>query len=314
MAKPRVFVSSTFYDLIQVREDLERFISGLGYEPVLHEAGNIAYGKDSPPEGYLDREIQTCEMLICVIGGRYGTESREHPGSSITRQELRSALDNEIQVFIFVEHAVHSEFSTYSINKEASDIKYKFVDDIRVYEFIESVYELPRNNPVTPFQTASDIVEFLRNQWAGLFQRFLQDQKRIQEIRALEEMKSMTATLEELIRFFTEERKDKDDAIQQILLANHPIFHRFQELTNTRYRVFFSDEGELNNWLKSCGWLPVSNEAYDDGSYREWHNADAHRYIRLTEQIFDKEGKVKVYTEDKWSDDWLQSLTTEVAD
>ena len=53
MAKPRVFVSSTFYDLRQVRDDLDRFISGMGYEAVLHEAGDIAYGKDSPPEGYL---------------------------------------------------------------------------------------------------------------------------------------------------------------------------------------------------------------------------------------------------------------------
>lgn len=210
-------------------------------------------------------------------------------------------------MFIFVEHSINSEFSTYSINKESSSIKYMFADDVRVYEFIESVYELPRNNPITPFQTASDIVEFPRNQWAGLFQRFLQDQKRLQEMRALEEMKSMTATLERLTRFLTEERKDRDNAIQQILLANHPAFRSFRELTNTPYRIFFSDEGELNDWLKARKWLPVPTEAYDDGSYREWHNADAGRYIRLTEQIFDDEGRVRVYTEDTWNDGWLQS-------
>ena len=84
MAKPRVFVSSTFFDLRQVREDLNRFISGMGYQSILFEAGDIAYGKDSPPEGYLPREIELCDMLICVIGGRYGTESQVRPGSSIT--------------------------------------------------------------------------------------------------------------------------------------------------------------------------------------------------------------------------------------
>lgn len=72
MAKPRVFVSSTFYDLKQVREDLDSFISGLGYEAVLHESGDVVYGKDSPPEGYVHREIEMCDILICVIGGRYG--------------------------------------------------------------------------------------------------------------------------------------------------------------------------------------------------------------------------------------------------
>ena len=273
MAKPRVFVSSTFYDLRQVREDLDRFVSGLGYEAVLHETGDIPYGKDSPPEGYLNREIEMCDILICVIGGHYGTESQEQPGSSITQQELNAAIENQVQVFIFVEQAVHSEYKTYSINKETDGINYQFVDDPRVYEFIESVYKLQRNNPITPFQTATDIVEFLRNQWAGLFQRFLQDQKRLEEIRTLGEIKSVAGTLDHLVRFLTNERKDKGDAIHQILLANHPVFYRFQELTDTPYRVFFTDEEELDQWLRSRKWTPVSEESWDEGSLREWLNS-----------------------------------------
>ena len=306
MAKPRVFVSSTFYDLRQIREDLDRFISGMGYEPVLHEAGDIAYGKDSSPEGYLGREIEMCDILICVIGGRYGTESQEQPGISITEQELSSAIENQVQVFIFIEQSVHSEYNTYLINKGTDGIKYRFVDDVRVYEFIDSVSNLPKNNPIAPFQTASDIIEYLRNQWAGLFQRFLQDQKRLAEVRALEEMRLMTGTLEQLVRFLTEERQGKDDAIQQILLTNHPVFHRFQELTKTRYRVFFAGEEELNQWLRARGWTPMAKTLYDEGSYREWNGRGRRQYIKLTEAIFDEEGKLKVYTGDRWKDNWLQ--------
>ena len=308
MAKPRVFVSSTFYDLKQVREDLDRFISGLGYEAVLHEAGDVAYGKDSPPEGYVHREIEMCDILICVIGGRYGTESQEQPGSSITQQELKTAIDNQVQVFIFIEQAVHSEYGTYLINKETTDIKYRSVDDPRVYEFIEAVHKLPRNNPIAPFQTASDIVDFLKSQWTGLFQRFLQDQKRIEEIRTLEEMKSVAGTLEQLVRFLTEERKDKDDGIQQILLANHPVFYRFQELTKTSYRVFFTNEDELNQWLRSRGWTPISATSHDGDSYREWSRDATGQYMKLTEAIFDDEGRLKVYTGNAWRDNWLQLL------
>ena len=308
MAKPRVFVSSTFYDLRQVREDLDRFITGLGFEAVLHEAGDIAYGKDSPPEGYLDREIAMCDILVCVIGGRYGTESREQPGSSITQKELSAAIKNQVQVFIFIEQAAHSEYSTFLINKDTAGIKYQFVDDPRIYEFIESVYNLPKNNPIAPFQTASDIVEYLRAQWAGLFQRFLQDQKRLDEIKSLEEMKTVAGTLDQLVRFLTEERKDKDDAIQQILLTSHPVFHRFQELTKTPYRVFFTDEEELTRWLKTRRWIPIPKGAYDEGSYREWIKDGTNRYITLTEPIFDEEGKLKVYAEDKWKDNWIELL------
>ncbi len=314
MAKPRVFVSSTFYDLRQVREDLNRFISGMGYEAVLHEAGDIAYGKDSPPEGYLNREIEMCDILVCVIGGRYGTESQERPGLSITQQELSAAIRNQIQVFIFIEQAVNSEYNTYLANKGTAGIKYSFVDDVRVYEFIDSVSNLPKKNPIAPFQTASDIVEYLRNQWAGLFQRFLQDQKRLEEISALEEMKSMTGTLEHLVRFLTEERKDKDDAIQQILLANHPVFHQFQQLTKTGYRVFFTDEEELNRWLRARKWTPLPRDSYDEGSYREWSEEGSSRYIKLTEPIFDENGRLKVYTGDSWEDSWIQVIGSEIED
>jgi hypothetical protein len=45
MAKPRIFVSSTFYDLRYVRNDIERFIRDLGYEAVLNERGQVPYGK-----------------------------------------------------------------------------------------------------------------------------------------------------------------------------------------------------------------------------------------------------------------------------
>ena len=307
MAKPRIFVSSTFYDLKQVREDLDNFISGLGYESVLFETGDVPYGQDKPPEGYIHREIEMCDILICVIGGRYGTESQEQPGSSITQEELATAIQSQVQVFIFVEQAVLSEYNTYLINKETTDIKYKFVDDSRVYEFIESVYKLPRNNPIAPFQTASDIVEFLRNQLAGLFQRFLQEQKRLGEFRALDEMKSITGTLEQLVRFLTEERRDTDNAIQQILLSNHPIFHRFREMTDTPYRVFFTNEKELNAWLRARRYNPVPLEYYDEDSYREWRKRGTNEYIRLTEEIFDQENRLKIYSEDTWNDEWLQS-------
>jgi hypothetical protein len=35
MAKPRVFVSSTYYDLKHLRSAIEAFIDSLGYEPIL---------------------------------------------------------------------------------------------------------------------------------------------------------------------------------------------------------------------------------------------------------------------------------------
>ena len=46
MAKPRVFISSTFYDLRQIRIELDKFLESMGYEPVRNEEGDIPYGKE----------------------------------------------------------------------------------------------------------------------------------------------------------------------------------------------------------------------------------------------------------------------------
>ena len=88
--------------------------------------------KIAPQRDIFEREIQMCDILICVIGGRYGTESQEQPGSSITQAELKTAIENQVQVFIFVEQAVHSEYGTYLINKDIPEINYRFADSVRI--------------------------------------------------------------------------------------------------------------------------------------------------------------------------------------
>ncbi len=303
MARPRIFISSTYYDLRHVREDLERFVKELGYESIRNETGSIPYGKQESPESYAYQEAELCDILVTVIGGRFGTESHHEAGYSITQNELRRAYERNIQVFIFVEQGVHSEYSTYKLNKANKGIKYQFVDDVRVYEFLEKIYKLPRNNPVAPFQTSKDITDYLRTQWAGLFQRFLREQNRASVIEVIDELKSVAGTLGQTVEFLTKERK-QDATIQSILFFNHPAFRRFAQITNTRYRVFFTTEHELNTWLKARSWKTVDREAMDIDSILEWYNEG--EYIKLIEPIFDETGKLIPFGEDTWKDTWIE--------
>ena len=306
MAKPRVFVSSTFYDLRYVREDIDRFLKEIGYEPVRHETGGVPYGKEKPLEDYAYKEVERCDIIVCIIGGRFGTESTDRSGTSITQKELLRAIERGIQVFIFVEKGVANEYQTYILNKENTDIKYRHVDDVRVYKFIEELYTLPSNNPITPFESSKDIIDFLRTQFAGLFQRFLAEQQRISEINVLGEMKSIASTLQQLVKFLTEERENKDEAIRQIILSNHPAFRRFAKITNTRYRIFFTNKQELDAWLKARRFTPVSYENLDPDSIYEWESEEG--YIKITEDIFDNNGALKPYTEQQWNDNWIQFI------
>lgn len=311
MAKPRIFISSTYYDLRYVREDLERFISSIGYEPIRHETGHIPYSKEVSLEESAYREVALSDVIVCIVGGRYGTESTTREGS-ITQNELEQALKKGVQVYVFVEQNVYSEYATYQLNKDNKETKYRFVDNVAVYQFLERLYTLPQNNPVTPFSTSADICHFLQTQWAGLFQRFLQEGPRISEMKVLEEMKSVASTLNELVNFLTVERRNRDDAIKNIILSNHPAFRAFAKLTGTNYKVYFTNLNELNAWLDARSYKPVDKGARDEGSVAEWLNEKTKKYIKLTHELFDDDGKLILLTESEWNEDWLQKTDYEI--
>ncbi len=91
MATPRVFISSTYYDLKHVRNDVCHFITSLGYTPVMHDRGGVAYTQTEPLESSCYSELATCNIVVCIIGDHFGTQS-SNSDFSITMEELRSAI------------------------------------------------------------------------------------------------------------------------------------------------------------------------------------------------------------------------------
>jgi len=223
MAKPRIFISSTYYDLKNIRADLERFIREQGYEAVLNEKGHIPYGNQEKLEEYCYKAIELCDILVAVIGGRFGSESKDDQ-YSISNLELKNALRLGRQIYIFVEKSVLAEYATYKVNKDNENITYAAVDDIRVYEFLDDVYNLQINNQIHPFETIYDITPYLKEQWSGLFQMLLSESYKQKESNLLNDIGTTAKTLNQLVNFLVEERKQGDQAIKDILLSNHPAF------------------------------------------------------------------------------------------
>lgn len=309
MAKPRIFVSSTYFDLKNIRADLERFIKSQGHDPILNERGHIPYGNKEKLEEYCYKEIQLCDILISIIGGRFGSQSKSE-SHSISNTELKTAIELGKQVYIFIDRSVHNEFKTYERNKENKDISYASVDDRRIFSFIEEIQNLPINNPIASFETSSDITEYLKEQWSGLFQRLLAENSKQKEITALDEIKSTAKTLNQLVGFLLEERKNGDLAFKEILLANHPAFNEIKSQLTIPYRIFFSNIKELNELLKARSFKPVPAEAWDGPEFIEWINSNTspNQLLKINHSIFDEEEKLKIITPDQWNDSFIKII------
>ena len=73
MAKPRVFLSSTYYDLKHVRERIERFLVNFGMEPVLFENDNVTFEFNKP----LDLSCYNCWWTVWKYRIRRKSFSRQ---------------------------------------------------------------------------------------------------------------------------------------------------------------------------------------------------------------------------------------------
>jgi hypothetical protein len=177
MASPRVFVSSTWYDLRYIRENLKYFIRTLGYEPVLSEEGSVFYDPKVHVQDACISEIPNCHLFILIVGGRYGAQFKDS-GKSVTNSEHMEAVRLKIPVFALVEQAVYNDFHLYQANKrnsavDASKIAYPSADDTRIFQFIDDVRSNAVNNALVPFRDFADIESYLRQQWAGMMFSFL---------------------------------------------------------------------------------------------------------------------------------------------
>ncbi len=313
MAKPRIFISSTFYDLRQVRSDLDTFIDNLGYDPVRNEEGDIPYGKNEALEEYCYKEIKAVDILVSIIGGRFGSESKRN-NSSISQIELKTALKENKQVYIFIEKNVLSEYETYLINKDNTSMNYRYVDDIRIYQFIEEVKNLNTNNNIKGFETASDISKYLKEQFAGLFQRFLEEQTRIREISLIRNLEKTAQTLNKLVNFLSDENKGQTEEINKILMINHPLTETLRTSLDIPYNFYIEGFNDMKKLLEARGFKEIEDDLFDDDDFfSEWiKTANRKKHIlRIADSLFDEDKKLKFIKRTDWKDEFVQLKETE---
>lgn len=213
MAKPRVFVSSTYYDLKYVRERLEHFIRVYNMEPILFEYDKVYYNPSLSASSSCYKEIEGCHLMILIIGGRYGSidtqKERDNYNNefvSITQNEYQTAIKKGIPTMVFIDRNVLTEYRTYQNNKTSisNEFKFAYVDDIKIFEFINKVVK----GVVKDFTKVEDIEHYLANQISGMLYDYLislQYNKEDNEIKnAVDEIKTVSSSMQNTINSIAE--------------------------------------------------------------------------------------------------------------
>jgi hypothetical protein len=219
MASPKVFVSSTCFDLGEVREQLSRFIEQFGFEPVLSENGDVFYHPDLHTHDACIHEVSNCQLFILIIGGRFGGEYIADKTKSITNAEYIAAREKNIPVFTYIRKNVLSDHYFYIENRKeehASKIKYPNIEKqehaIDIFNFIDDVRRSPTNNAFESFDTFPDMENHLRKQWAGMFFDFLKSR----------EIKAQIDTTNHLIEGISLTSNKLEDLVKSILKSTIP--------------------------------------------------------------------------------------------
>jgi len=230
MALLKAFVSSTCYDLNIVRTQLRAYLQTLGHEPVMSDYNDVLFDPRSHTHESCIKEIDNADVVILIIGSRYGgtaipkavnsldlenlkslskgNKLLDSPDKiSITQLEILKAIESNIPIFTFIDARVLHDHLFYEKNKDKGildKLEFPSIEKkesaLFIFEFINFIRLRSKNNSVVEFNKFSDIEDYLKKQWSSLFQRLLFESRLVKsESRRLEAFSDELKDIKSLI-------------------------------------------------------------------------------------------------------------------
>lgn len=273
MAVPKVFISSTCFDLKEVRDSLSRFVKSFGFDPVLSEHGDVFYHPDLHTHEACVHEVSNCQMFILLIGGRFGGTYIHDKEKSITNAEYIAAKDHGIPIFTYIKKNVLDNHHLFQANKKKSFLKEldfpaieKQEDALDIFNFIDQVRKSPTNNAFEGFEVSLDIESRLRKQWSGMFFDFLKNREVKEQVTVanvmLTALQNSNDKLEEMMKGLYNPQPEKDsneylEGLDSKYAARH-FFEHALKLSESSSHMSLGSYSEIDKLAeiepKSLSW------------------------------------------------------------
>ncbi|HLM80687.1 MAG TPA: DUF4062 domain-containing protein [Terriglobales bacterium] len=240
MNRTRIFVSSTFFDLVQVREDIRVTISQLGHEPLLNEYPSFPVLPDLDTIENCRKAVRGSDIFVLIVGGRRGSLDPVS-GKSVTNVEYETAVQSGTDCFIFVNEKLMTLLPIWQKNPE-TDFSH-FVDSPQVFEFIDKINTAQRW--IFPYAKASQIGEILRIQ-LSVFLKSLLDRRKSGKLDPIKEFEKET------------------ERARQLALDRPPLweYSLTEELLRSKLSVIKREYDDLNKGLLFRPGRTITAEEY----------------------------------------------------
>lgn len=164
--KPVVFVSSTCYDLKQIRADMKEFLeSNYGFEAMMSEFDSFPIDPCVGTfENCLSNVDQCADIFVLIVGNRYGYVLES--GKSVTNLEYLHAKAKGIPMYVFVSKQIYNTLPIWRSNK-VGDFS-SVVDSSKIFEFVADIYDECKQWIYT-YDNVQDIKMTLKNQLGLIF-------------------------------------------------------------------------------------------------------------------------------------------------
>jgi hypothetical protein len=240
VSRTKIFVSSTFFDLAQVREDIRTTILQLGHEPLLNEYSSFPVTPNIDTIENCKKAVRSSDFFVLIIGGRRGSLDPVS-GKSVTNIEYETAIETGIDCFVFVNEEVMTVLEVW---KKTPDADFSaFVDSSQVFEFISGITTAQRW--IFRFKRASEISEILRNQLSVFLKDLLQRKRE--------------GTLDPLREFLVESAKARQLAQDRPHLWEYRLV---EELLRTKLAELTRSCADFNRGLLFRPRKPIGGAEY----------------------------------------------------
>ena len=252
----------------------------------MHDKGNISYTQEVSLEESCYNELSMCDIVICIIGNKYGTKS-SIGDYSITMQELQIAIRSRKKIYIYIQKDVYAENFTY-LENIGGGFKPYHADNIKIHEFIAELKTTVKTHPIVSFDNVLDITNNLRQQFSGLFQHLLSQEATVTEGKTYVDLQNTAESISNLIVELKEEKNLFFKKFDGTIFAITPVIRKILKLLGGKlYNVFIPNKQALIQFLEDVGYnVPKDFSPFDDLLATSVHG-DVQYTLKISSAVFD---------------------------